>query len=156
MQKLLKFSLFLFVLLSLSCDKDAPLTTLADFIGKDDSNPDLRREYKFWVLNKSTITIPGEVPIVYKKGEAIQRNYDPSKLSFLFKSDGTYDKTDTDGSVTQGYWQVDTDKKKLNISSGLFKDAFSIIQATRTNLDLENTESIDGKSVKVTLDFKPQ
>lgn len=155
LSKILKYSLIFVLALCLSCDKDASLTTLSDFIGKDDSNPKLRREYKYWTLNESTITIEGKTPIIYKKGETIKDGYNPSRLAFLFKSDFTYEQTDVNGAITTGRWKIDETTKKLQISSGLFGDEFTIVTATRTNLNLQNTETLEGKPAVVTLSFTP-
>ncbi len=153
LSKILKFSLIFVLALCLSCKNDAPLTTLADFISKDDSDSKLRREYKYWTLSQSTITIEGQAPIIYKKGEVIKDNYNPSKLAFLFKSDLSYEQTDINGSITEGQWNVAEDTKKLKIISGLFGDEFNIITANRTVLELQNTESVQGKQAVVTLIF---
>jgi hypothetical protein len=139
------------LLIAFSCKKADELSTLADFLSRDDSDPKIPREYKTWVLTEGSIAIKGQPIIVYKKGQPIQGNFDPSKISFVFSANKTYQGTDEKGKPESGRWEIADNDKKLVISNTNTTDTFDIIQITRDNFDIQNTESVDGKPAIVTL-----
>jgi hypothetical protein len=143
-------------LVAVSCKKANQLTTLSDFISKDDSDQKIPRDYKTWVLEGAEIAQEGKPTIVYKKGQAIQSNFDPSKISFVFSANNSYQGTDEKGKPESGQWKIEDTTKKLFLSTTTAADSFEIIQITRNNLDIKNNELVEGKPTVVTLKLVPK
>jgi hypothetical protein len=144
----------LFLLVGASCKKTNKLITLSDFLSRDDSDPKIPREYKTWILEEGSIAQVGIPTIVYKRGQPIQSNFDPSKISYVFSANNTYQGTDEKGKPEQARWNIDDAGKKLTLFSGnSIYDSFDIIQITRQNFDVKNKEMIEGNEVIVTLKF---
>jgi hypothetical protein len=148
-----KISLFtvLFIFVLFSCKKDVDLTTMADFLSRDDSDSKILREYKTWIVEEASIVREGQPTLVYKKGQPIQGNFDPSKISFVFSANNTYQGTDELGKPDSGQWLIEESPAKLKIVSSTSTDSFDIIQLTRTNLDFKNDETIEDKIATVTI-----
>ena len=148
-----KYSLFtvLFFFVLFSCKKDDDLTTMADFLSRDDSDPKILREYKTWVVEEASIAQEGKPTLVYKRGQPIQGKFDPSKISFVFSANNTYQGTDELGKPDNGQWVIEESPAKLKIVSSTSTDSFDIIQLTRTNLDFKNDETVEDKVATVTI-----
>jgi hypothetical protein len=148
-----KFTIFIFLLFVVvaSCKKNDDLTTWSDFLSRDDSDSKILREYKTWVVNEATIERAGQPTLVYKKGQAIQNNFDPSKISFVFSANNTYQGTDEKGKPESGQWVIDEATKVLKVTTTSSADSFVIVQLTKTNFDFKNDETVDGKVATVTI-----
>jgi hypothetical protein len=148
-----KISLFtvLFIFVLFSCKKDKDLTTMADFLSRDDSDSKILREYKTWIVDEATIVREGQPTLVYKRGQPIQGNFNPSKISFVFSANNTYQGTDELGKPDSGQWLIEESPAKLKIVSSTSTDSFDIIQLTRTNLDFKNDETVEDKIATVTI-----
>ncbi len=146
---------FLFLVIAFSCKKDDVLTTLADFLSRDDSDSKIFREYKTWNVAEASIAQEGKSPILYVKGQPIQNNFDPSKISFVFSANNTYQGTDEKGKPESGQWVIDESATKLKLVTTSVAESFDIIQLTRTNLDIKNDEIAEGKKVTVTIKMVP-
>jgi uncharacterized lipoprotein NlpE involved in copper resistance len=143
-------------LVAVSCNKNNEITTPADYLSRDDTDTKILREYKTWVVSEATVEIPNKPTLVYKKGQPIQGNFDPSKISFVFSSNSTYQGTDEKGRPETGVWQLSTDAKKLSINASNEKSTYNIVQLTKTNLDIANTESYDENNLAtVTIKMVP-
>lgn len=155
LKKISVFSiLFLFIIFS--CKKDKDLTTLSDFLSRDDSDSKLLREYKTWEVAEGSIVRDGLPTLVYKKGQAIQGNFDPSKITFVFSSNNTYAGTDEKGKPDNGQWLIEEDGKILKTSTSNSIDTFEILLLNRTNFDFKNDENFDNKKAVVTIKMIPK
>ncbi len=146
---------FFFLLIAFSCKKDDDLTTLADFLSRDDSDPKILREYKTWGVTEASIVQEGKATILYVKGKPIQNNFDPSKISFVFSANNTYQGTDEKGKPESGQWLIEESPSLLKLVTSSVAESFEIIQLTRTNLDIKNDEIAEGKKVTVTIKMAP-
>lgn len=153
MLKFKKISLFtvLFIFVLFSCKKDKTLTTMADFLSRDDSDSKILREYKTWIVNEASIIRVGQPTLVYKKGQPIQGNFNPSKITFVFSANKTYQGTDELGKPNSGQWEIVESPAKLKIASSTSTDSFEIIQLTRTNLDFKNDETVGDEIATITI-----
>lgn len=140
MKRPIAYLLLLFTVFA--CGRDNELTTLADFLSKDDTDTRILRQYKTWEVGESTIEIPGKPTLVYKKGQPIQGNFDPSKISFVFNSSNTFQNTDETGKPGQGTWLLSGDKQ-LILRGGSVDGTYNILTLNRTNFDYWSTESFD-------------
>ncbi|MES2795149.1 MAG: hypothetical protein V4683_04240 [Bacteroidota bacterium] len=158
MLRLSKLSILsiLFIFVAFSCKKEDDLTTMADFLSRDDSDPKILREYKTWVVEEASIVREGQPTLVYNVGQPIQNNFDPSKISFVFSANNTYQGTDEKGKPESGQWLIDGTLNKLKIVTTTAADSFDIIQLTRTNLDFKNDESVGDLVATVTLKMVPK
>jgi hypothetical protein len=153
MLKLSKKIIFLSILLifAFACKKNKDLTTLSDFLSRDDSDPKILREYKTWEMAEGTIEREGLPTLVFKKGQPIQGNFDPSKISFVFSSNKTFQGTDEKGKPDNGKWEIDEATKKILIAGTSSTDTYEVVQLTRTNFDFKSTETYEQKTALVTL-----
>lgn len=146
-------ALFLLVFVAFSCKKDKTLTTMSDFLSRDNSDSKILREYKTWIVNEASIARVGQPTLVYKKGQPIQGNFDPSKISFVFSSNKTYQGTDEKGKPDSGKWLIDDAVSPviLKIATTNSVDSFEVIQLTKTNFDFKNSEEVEGNVAEVTI-----
>jgi hypothetical protein len=151
-------SFFILILLfaAFSCKKTNSLSTLSDFLSKDDSDSKILRQYKTWEMAEGTIVREGYPTLVYKKGEAIQGNFDPSKITFVFSSNKTFQGTDEKGKPESGTWLINETTKQLQVASTTSTDLYDIVQINKTNLDFKATETYDQKPAVVTLKMIPK
>jgi hypothetical protein len=154
LKKISVLSIF-FLLVLFSCKKDRELTTPSDFLSKDDSDSKIRREYKTWIVQEASIIREGLPTLVYKKGQPIQGNFDPSKITFVFSSNNTYDSTDEKGNPERGQWIIDETGKTLRLITANSSDSFDIVQLNRTNFDFKNDETVEDKVATVTIKMIP-
>lgn len=124
---------------------------MADFLSRDDSDSKILREYKTWIVEEASIVREGQPTLVYKRGQPIQGNFNPSKISFVFSANNTYQGTDELGKPDSGQWLIEESPAKLKIVSSTSTDSFDIIQLTRTNLDFKNDETVEDKIATVTI-----
>jgi hypothetical protein len=152
-----KILLFCTVLgLLAACQKDDTLSTIADFLARDDSDTKLLREYKTWVVAEASIEVPNQPTLVYKKGQPIQGNFDPSKISFVFSSNSTYQGTDEKGKPENGVWKISEDGKKITINTSTVGGTYNILTLNKTNFDFANQETIDENNIAtVTIKMVP-
>ena len=150
--------LFLGFILVSSCKKTDDLSTQSDFLSRDDSDSKILREYKTWVVSEASIVREGQPTLTYKAGQAIQGNFDPSKISFVFSANNTYQGTDEKGKPESGQWLIDEAVTPilLKIVTTSASDSFQIIQITRTNFDFKNNEDVEGKVATVTIKMIPK
>lgn len=152
-----KYSIFiiLFILVLSACKKADDLSTLADFLSKDDSDSKILRKYKTWVVSEGSIVREGLPTLIYKKGQPIQGNFDPSKISFVFSANNTFQGTDEKGKPESGQWLLEESPSILKLVTSQVAESFDIIQLTKTNLDLKNDEKIEDKSAVVIIKMVP-
>jgi hypothetical protein len=146
----------LLLVLAFSCKKSNDLTTLSDFLSRDDSDSKILREYKTWEMAEATLVREGLPTLVYKKGQPIQSNFDPSKISFVFSSNKTFQGTDEKGKPESGTWVIDETAKQLKISNSTTADLYDILQLTKTNFDFKADETYEQKLAVVTLKMIPK
>ncbi len=140
-----------------ACKKETELSTPADFLSRDDSDTKIKREYKTWEVAEGSIEIPGKPTLLYKKGQAIQGNFDPSKISFVFSSNNTYQGTDEKGKPESGVWKISEDGKQITINTSTVGGTYKIVQLTRSNFDFANQESYDESTLAtVTIKMVPK
>ncbi|SFF46322.1 hypothetical protein [Thermoflexibacter ruber] len=135
------FCLFVFVLLT-ACKKDtAPTKT--DLLART------------WQADEATIQ-QGAVSITaYKKGGS-SNLADFSKFRLIFKKDGTFNSTDTDGAAAQGTWKFVNNETQLEIKEGSDPiQLINILKLTSTNFDLSFAETEQGITTTVTLKLIP-
>ncbi len=157
MLRFYKNSIFILLLatITFSCKKTS-LSTQSDFLSKDDSDPKAIRQYKTWTIIGASVEGTGFTPIIYTKGQPIQGNFDPSKISFVFSGNNTFQGTDEKGIPTSGKWQVDEVAKTITIQGSTQQDVFKIVQLTKTNFDFSSEEIYKDKPATVTIKMIPK